>query len=127
MQRREKVLALWLAQINPLVDFEINANHELTFNNVAEREGLATHADRYRIEWGRFDNATGGVADVQPVVVNERRLRMPPAYVSAPPDYLQVQVSAVHSRFPSWEKPVTLHFRRNAGAWTLVGLKRLPE
>ena len=39
MQRREKVLSVWLSQVNPLIDFEISASHELTFDNVAEREG----------------------------------------------------------------------------------------
>ena len=127
MQRREKVLMVWLSQVNPLVDFAIDASSELTFDNVAEREGLTTPADRYRVEWARFDNATGTVTDTQAVVVNDRRVRLPAAYVSAPPDYLQVQVSGIHSRFPAWATPVTLHFRRAAGGWALVGLKRMPD
>ena len=40
--------------------------------------------------------------------------------------YLQVRVSAFHSRYPSWAIPVTLHFRRDGSAWTLVGLQRMP-
>ena len=127
MQRREKVLALWLAQINPLVDFEINASNELTFDNVAEREDLTTAADRYRIEWGRLDNPTGVVTDTLAAVVRERRLQLPAAYISAPPEYLQVQVSAMHPRFPAWATPVTLHFRRTARGWTIVGLNRMPQ
>jgi hypothetical protein len=127
MQRREKVLSVWLSQINPLIDFEINAGNELTFDNVAEREELTTAADRYRIEWGRFDNATGTVTDTLAVVVGERRLRLPAAYVSAPPEYLQVRVSAVHPQFPAWATPVTLHFRRTPRGWTIVGLNRMPE
>jgi hypothetical protein len=126
MQRREKVLTLWLSQVNPLIDFEINAANQLTFDNVAEREGLAPPADRYRLEWGRFDNATGDVTDTLAVVVSERRLQLPAAYVSAPPEYLQVRVSAVHPRFPAWATPVTLHFRRTARGWTIVGLNRMP-
>ncbi|HEX8027832.1 MAG TPA: hypothetical protein VF491_05190 [Vicinamibacterales bacterium] len=127
MRRREKVLNLWLSQVNPLIDFEINAANELTFANVAEREGLAPPAERYRLEWGRFDNATGAVTDALAVVGGERRLQLPAAYVSAPPEYLQVRVSAEHPRFPAWAKPVTVHFRRAARGWTLVGLNRLPE
>jgi hypothetical protein len=88
---------------------------------------VATAADRYQIEWGRFDNATGAVTDTLSVAVAERRQQLPAAYVSAPPDYLQARVSAVHPRFPAWANPVTLHFRRTASGWTLVGLNRLPE
>ena len=127
MQRREKVLAVWLSQINPLVDFEINAGNELTFDNVAEREDMTTAADRYRIEWGRFDNATGVVTDTLAAVVSQRRLQLPAAYVSAPPEYLQVRVSAMHPRFPAWATPVTLHFRRTPRGWTIVGLNRMAE
>ena len=65
----------------------------------------------------------GARAAVRP----ERRLGMPAAYVSDPPEYLQVRVSAVHSRFPLWEKPITVQFRRAAGAWSLVGLSRFPD
>jgi hypothetical protein len=126
MQRREKVLALWLTQINPLVDFAIDRDHRLTFANIADREGLATDANSFRIEWGRFDNATGEIRDEQTVTVIEPRVRLPDSYVAAPPEYLQVRVSAFHSRYPSWAIPVTLHFRRDGSAWTLVGLQRMP-
>jgi hypothetical protein len=67
------------------------------------------------------------VTDTQAVVVNDRRVRLPAAYVAAPPEFPQVQVSAIHSRFPAWATPVTLHFRRAAGGWSLVGLKRMPD
>ena len=109
------------------VDFEINAGNELTFANVAERENLTTAADRYRIEWGRFDNATGVVTDTLAAVVSERRLQLPAAYVARPPEYLQVRVSAVHPQFPAWATPVTLHFRRTDRGWTIVGLDRMPD
>ena len=127
MLRREKVLAVWLSQINPLVGFEIDADSELTFDNIAAREGLATHADRYRIEWGRFDNASGAVTDT-------RRLWSPSGACDCRPptclrrrEYLQVRVSAIHPRFPAWATPMTLHFRRTPRGWTIVGLNRMPE
>jgi hypothetical protein len=125
MQRREKVLALWLTQINPLVDFTIDRDR-LMFVNIADREGLATDANSFRIEWGRFDNATGVASDLQTVTVGEPRVRLPEGYVANPPQYLQVRVSAFHPRYPSWATPVTLHFRRTGSAWTLIGLQRLP-
>jgi hypothetical protein len=48
------------------------------------------------------------VTDTQAVVVNDRRVRLPAAYVAAPPEFPQVQVSAIHSRFPAWATPATL-------------------
>jgi hypothetical protein len=126
MQRREKVLTLWLTQTNPLIDFAIDRDHHLTFVNVADREGVATDANSFRLEWGRFDNATGEVSDVQTVTANEPRVRVPDRYLTAPPEYLQVRVSATHPRYPSWATPVTLHFRRPGPSWTLAGLQRLP-
>ena len=126
MQRREKVLTLWLTQVNPLVDFAIDRDHRLTFANIADREGLATDANSFRIEWGRLDNATGAVSDQQTVTADELRVRLPESYVASPPRYLQVRVSAFHPSFPSWATPVTLHFRRDGSAWTLVGVQRLP-
>jgi hypothetical protein len=67
------------------------------------------------------------VTDTLAAVVSERRLQLPAAYVAAPPEYLQVRVSAIHPRFPAWATPVTLHFRRTPSGWTLAGLIRMPE
>ena len=128
MQRREKVLTLWLTQVNPLVDFAINDRHELSFENAAEREGVANQADQYRIEWARFDNASGTASEAQEVVVTDRRAAIPDAFRPGAnaPEFLQVRVAAVHPRFPSWAEPVTVHFRRVGTAWSLVGIQRLP-
>jgi hypothetical protein len=128
MRRREKVLAEWLAKVNPLVDFTIGESGELSFSNIAEREGLATPAEEYRIQWARFDNATGVATALADAVVRQPRAPLPPeATGGGAPEFLQVRVSALHPRFPSWAEPVTVHFRRAGNAWTLVGLTRLPD
>jgi hypothetical protein len=128
MQRREKVLETWLTGVNPLIDFTIDDAGELSFDNLAVREGVANHADRYRIEWARFDNASGTVSDAAEAVVNEPRITLPAAFISGAgaPEYLQVRVAAVHPRFPVWATPVTVHFRRAGASWNLVGVTRLP-
>jgi hypothetical protein len=130
MQRREKVLKTWLTGVNPLVDFALSESGDLTFANAAEQAGVATPASGYRIQWARFDNRTSTATNVEgEVSVTERRARAPLALTSgsAIPEFIQVQVAAVHSEYPSWSTPVTVHFRRQGRAWQLVGLSRLPE
>jgi hypothetical protein len=129
MQRREKVLEVWLTQVNPLVDFAIDEADHLTFENAAELEGLTNAADRYRVEFGRFDNRTGTVTDVQEAIVTDRRVQLPQALLHGPsaPDYLELRIAAFHPRYPQWAVPVTVHFRRAGPAWNLVGVRRLPE
>jgi hypothetical protein len=128
MQRREKVLRAWLAKINPLVEFAISETNELTFQNVAEAEGLAMPAEEYRIQWARFDNTTGAASDVSNAVVRQPRAPLPsPFQGAAAPEFLEARVSAVHPGFPSWAQPVTVHFRRSGSSWKLVGLTRLQD
>jgi hypothetical protein len=128
MRRRERVLETWLTGINPLVDFELNEKGELRFRNAAEQAGLATDADSYRIEWARFDNATGTAAIVEEVVVRDRYAQASTALTLSPaaPEFIQARIAAIHPRFPSWATPVTVQFRRAGPGWKLVGLTRLP-
>jgi hypothetical protein len=128
MRRREKVLQAWLTKINPLVEFAITDANELTFQNAAEAEGLAAPAEQYRVQWARFDNATGVSTGLGDALVRQMRAPLPAAFQgTAGPEFLEARVSAVHSSFPSWAQPVTVHFRRTGSGWKLVGLTRLPE
>ena len=55
-------------------------------------------------------------------------MRAPEAVLALPAgEFLQVRVAAVHPEFPSWATPVTVHFRRLANGWQLVGVARLTE
>jgi hypothetical protein len=130
LKRRDKVLKLWLTRINPLVDFALSETGELTFANAAEQAGVSTHADSYRLQWASFDNLTGIATDVGgEVTVGDRRAQAPAAFtVPGPtPQFVQVRVAAVHPTFSSWATPVTVHFRRIARGWMLVGLDRATE
>jgi hypothetical protein len=129
MRRREKVLHAWLTQINPLVDFSLTENGELRFDNAAEQAGLATAADSYRVEWARFDNATGAATAVEEMAVRDRSAKAPAALTMSQnaPQFIQVRIAGVHPQFPSWATPVTIHFRRAGPGWNLVGVTRLPQ
>jgi hypothetical protein len=129
IKRRDKVVAYWLTQVNPLVDFALSDRGELTFANAAEQAGVASPASSYRLQWARFDNATGLPTNVGgEVTLSEPRAQAPAALASDnAQQFVEVQIAAVHPQFPSWTKPVTVHFRRVGPGWTMVGLVRLPD
>src|SRR5262249_20114434 len=130
IKRRDKVMAYWLTQVNPLVDFALSDGGELTFANAAEQAGVASAATEYRVQWAQFDNSTGLAANVgDAMTVTDRRVQAPAPLVSdaSAPEFIQVSVAAVHPQFPTWSTPVTLQFRRVDRRWTLVGLVRLPD
>jgi hypothetical protein len=132
IKRRDKVLSCWLTQVNPLVDFALSDRGELTFGNAAEQAGVATAADGYRVQWARFDNTTGIATDVgESATVSEPRAEAPAALLASgtTEQFVQVSVAAIHPKFPTWETPVTVHFKRGSEgeAWKLVGLVRLPD
>jgi hypothetical protein len=126
IKRREKVLRLWLTQVNPVVDFTLDDQGQLTFGNGAVGARVASPPTEYRIRWSRFDNTTDtATPEGDEVVVTQPRAQAPAALVGAQgPEFLQVQVAATHREFPAWSKPVTAHFRREATGWRLVGLNR---
>jgi hypothetical protein len=125
VERRNRVLKTWLTAVNPLVDFALTSDGQLTFANAAVDAGVATPATSYRVRWARFDNATGATRDAMDVTASEARVTAP-AQVLAGAQFVQVEIASVHPQFPSWNIPVTVHFRRDGGGWTLVGVKRTP-
>jgi hypothetical protein len=129
IKRRDKVVAYWLTQVNPLVDFALGPTGELTFANAAEQAGVAaTTADSYRVQWATFDNATGIASDVGgEITAAGPRTQAPAPLLASTAEYVEVRVAAVHPRFPVWAKPVTVRFRRDRGGWKLVGVLRLPD
>ena len=74
IKRRDKVLATWLNQVNPVVDVTLDAAGALTFGNAAVDAKAATPAESYSLRWFRFDNATDTRTDVgEAIVVTELR------------------------------------------------------
>jgi len=129
IKRRDKVLRTWLAGVNPLVDFAIDAQGDLTFANAAVQANVAPSASEYRVTWARFDNATHAATPVGGEVVSrEMRVRLPDALTSMPPGgIIEVGIAATHADHPSWALAVTTHFRRTAAGWELVGVERGPR
>jgi hypothetical protein len=97
----------------------------LTFENAAERAGVATAAERYMIQWSRFDNAANTHAPVgSEQTLTETRAQAPASLLDA--GFISASLRAQHPDHSAWAEPVTLYFRRGATGWTLVGLERTP-
>ena len=127
LERRSKVLAAWLNGTNPIVDVALNAAGELTFANAAEKAGVGKAAERYTVQWSRFDNAAATHEEAGgEQTVSQPRAQAPAALLSARPDYLSVRLRAFHTDHPDWSQPLVAYFRRAGEGWTLVGLERNP-
>jgi hypothetical protein len=125
LARRAKVLAAWLNGTNPVVDAELSPSGTLTFRNAAEQAAVAKPAERYTIEWSRFDNAADSHERVgTEQTVTTTRAQAPAALLEGRPSFVAAKVRAFHPDHPAWAEPVTLYFRRGDRGWTLVGLDR---
>lgn len=129
IQRRNRIGETYLNAVNPLVDFALDTNGTLTFQNAAVQANVAKPPAGYRASWSRFDNLTGQTTPIGTETTGSNlQLRAPVALPTASGDYIRVDVSAAPgSPHESWAKPVHVHFRRTGTGWTLVGLDRLPE
>ena len=127
LERRGKVLRTWLNAANPIVTPAMSRSGELTFENAAERAGVAKSAERYHVQWSRFDNPTGVHHPIgDELTVPDARADAPAALATDPPEYVSVRLRAVHPDQPGWDGPVVAYFRRAADGWSLVGLERNP-
>ena len=97
MLRNSKVLTAWLNGTNPVVNPALSESGVLTFENAAERAGVSTAAQRYTVEWLRFDNATGAHEAVgTEATVTEPRAQAPVSLVDAKPRFIAARVRALH-------------------------------
>jgi hypothetical protein len=127
LERRTKVLNAWLNGTNPLVNVALSAAGQLTFENEAEKAGIAKAADRYTARWSRFDNASGQHEPFgEDVTSTSPHLQAPADLLAVRPEYVAVRLRAFHSDHPEWSQPLMASFRRTGDTWTLVGLERNP-
>lgn len=127
LERRTKVLDFGLNGTNPLVNVALSAAGELTFDNAAEQAGVGKTAERYTVQWSRFDNTAGTHQDAGgEVTLNGRRARAPESLLAARPEYIAARLRAFHPDQPAWSHTLVAYFRRADDAWTLVGLERNP-
>jgi hypothetical protein len=122
--RRDKVARYYLNVTNPVVDFALDDSGRLTFKNAAVDLNFARPADEYRLQWARFDNATGEAQAVgDATTVKEPAAIMPRELQSA--SYVRVIVTSHHPQQPNWTHPVHVFFRKQGNGWKTVGLERV--
>lgn len=124
IERRDKVLRLWLNQVNPVVDLALSPAGRLSFANAAVDARVATSPESYSVRWFRFDNVSNTETNVGETLVGAGLEAQAPAALLADSAFVGVSVTARHPEHPAWARPVTAHFRRVGDAWSLVGLER---
>jgi hypothetical protein len=127
IKRRDKIKSIYLTAINPVVDPKLDASGRLTFANAAVDNGVAKGTTAYRASWARFDNATGNAQAISETQSTTTSMQAPNGLPTAAGSFIQVDISAENSTYPTWKRPIRTHFRRDPNGWKLVGLERLPE
>jgi hypothetical protein len=127
IQRRDKIGRTYLTAINPIIDPALDANGKLTFGNAAERFQFAAAPAAYRAVWSRFDNATGATSTLGETTSAAPAMLAPAALPAESGSFVQIELSAAAPVFPSWSRPIQVHFRRQIDGWQLVGIDRLPH
>jgi hypothetical protein len=125
VKRRDKVLATWLNQVNPLVSVDLDPRGTLTFTNAAVDAGVATPAAGYSLRWFRLDNALDVKHDAGPMTeVAALRAQAPRELLENGGAFIGVTITADHPQQPGWARPATFYFRRVPEGWEPVGIER---
>ena len=126
IKRRDKIVRQYLPAVNPTAEFSLAPSGEFRFTNVAVDYKVADVPSRgYKATWSTFDNRTQ-----QSTAIGETSapagggMQAPAGLPVADGAYVRVDVAAVGAPQASWATPVQVYFRRNAGAWSLVGVER---
>lgn len=126
LARKAKVLMSWLNGSNPAVDFALDPDGRLTFQNAAVEAGVSKAADRYTVAWSRFDNASSTHTTVgSEQTATTTAAQAPRELLSS--EFVSATIRAFHPDHPAWQQPVVVYFRRGPDSTrTLVGLERNP-
>jgi hypothetical protein len=118
IERRDKTVRHYLAEINPLVDFEVRGNR-LRFTNLGREWGLSDSCT-YKYAWSRFDNR---MEITEPVtaqqITSETFLNIP----TIDAEYLRARIVTDSSEQPNWATAVDVYLRKT-DSWRIVGIER---
>jgi hypothetical protein len=132
IKRRDKVVAYWIGQTNPLDRFAVShtsSGSELTFDNAAIRLGVADSKSTYTARWLEFDNTTGTARPVgDDIDLSHSRAVIPDAAwgpaEAAGCRYAMVSIKTIDASHPNWANPVLVTVRERRGALEVVGIER---
>jgi hypothetical protein len=121
IQRRDKVLARYFRDLNPLADFRLAPAEPgvLAFTNHGEDARLG-QVDAYEYQWFALDNDTGRLEALAPAARTRHRSIPLPA---AKPPHLKVRIRTFAPGVEAWKKAVDV-FLRTGGVPTVVGVER---
>jgi hypothetical protein len=129
IQRRDRIGQAYLTAVSPLVNFALDSNGRLTFENAAViAKTAAAPADGYSASWSLFDNNTGQSSTIgTPTRATGGQVQAPAGLPTAAGSFVKVQLTmAQASAKGAAVAPVDVYFRRAADGWRLVGVERLP-
>jgi hypothetical protein len=127
MKRRDAVGRAYLTAVNPIVNVRLDDGGVLTFENAAVAAGVAAPARRYRAAWSLFDNATQRTTPLGETESDSLSLAAPGTLSRTTGTFVQIEIGAESEEYSSWRQPITVHFRRTASGWALVGLQRMAD
>lgn len=122
IERRDKIVRHYLAQINPLDGFELSAadgGRRLEFTNLGIEARLA-EACRYEYQWHRFNNETEVATELGSVETSSQPVLPVPADGAS---FLMVRVSTLCGGYPAWKSSVAVYVR-NGAVSSIVGVER---
>ena len=121
IQRRDKILARYFRDLNPLADFRLAPAEAgtLVFTNHGEDARLG-RVDAYEYQWFALDNDTGRLEALAPAARTRHRSIPLPA---AKPPHLKVRIRTFAPGVEAWKKAVDV-FLRTGGEPTVVGVER---
>ena len=125
IERRDKIVRYYLAQINPLDGFHISRGADggsrLEFVNLGVEAGLASEC-RYGHRWYRFDNETGSSPELSsPGTSSQPSLTIPE--VETETEFLKVEIVSMCPDQQKWESGVNV-FLRGGTTLDIVGIDR---
>jgi hypothetical protein len=135
IKRRDKVIAYWIVQTNPLDELEVAGDRDgltLSWENAAVRAGVASASVTYAVQWSTYDNRDGSGAAVGDPIDSAAPEVDVPSDAWGPADdfgyrYAEARISTRHSDFPHWQAPVIVTLRDRGGEIDIVGILRPRE
>ena len=132
IRRRDKVVAYWIGQTNPLDAFAVRgsgADTRITFDNAAIRVSAARPGVAYKVQWAALDNERGVEQPIGAGVTTQEPVLAVPQGAWGPADasgsrYAIASIQSIHADFPHWASPVHVTVRNRKGDVDVVGIER---
>jgi hypothetical protein len=121
IKRRDKIVAHYFRQLNPLDAFRV-VGSSLLIRNLGEEEGLAT-VQAYEYEWYVLDNDTEALTLLNEKGEKGETARPELVIPESDEDYLMVRIRTRSEDEPKWRKAVDVYLRNRDGR-SVVGIER---